>query len=83
MWLQGGQAGIMLHPAVVIQNAELGSPATLSLPGLMDTPMAVDTRAPRHRESRPRWRSRTGCGGAAAPKRTAGTWLNAALSLAR
>ena len=40
-----GGRGIAYTEQIAIQNAEYGVRANVILPGLMDTPMAVDTRA--------------------------------------
>ena len=51
--LQGDQIGDdRVHRAARLQNAEYGIRANVILPGLMNTPMAVDTRAREFKKSR-------------------------------
>ena len=52
---------------IAIQNAEFGVRANVILPGLMDTPMAVDTRARASGKTRAEVAARARCAGAAAP----------------
>ena len=68
-------AMIAFTQQVAIQNAEYGIRANVILPGLMDTPMAVDTRARRAARAAPRSRQSATpacrCGARWAPR---GTW---------
>ena len=73
-------AMIAFTKQVAIQNAEYGIRANVILPGLMDTPMAVDTRAGERQE--PRARSRRSDARAAAQDGHPWDVANAALFLA-
>ena len=53
---------------VAIQNAEFGVRANVILPGLMDTPMAVDTRARASGKARAEVAAGARCARAAAPQ---------------
>ena len=61
------KAAMIATKQVAIQNAEYGIRANVILPGLMDTPMAVDTRAGERQEPR-RGRGGARCPRAAAPQ---------------
>ena len=77
-------AMIAFTQQIAIQNAEYGIRANVILPGLMDTPMAVDTRVTADRQEPRRGRRDARRQGAAARQRMGTAWdvANAALFLA-
>ena len=82
--LQGDQGGDgLLHRAARLPERAYGIRANVILPGLMNTPMAVDTRAREFNKTARRGRGRARRQGAAAQKMGTG-WdvANAALFLA-